>query len=137
MPALEKKNEAVQLPLFKNGVSLQWFTVEFSGAVNAKLAATSQGIPSPVAKALEAVQARVSVEIVGNTITGTGGANSAVRIGVAAIGGDYPTDNYDGTAGTETLAAYLQTLVRAVTTSGGATIQGIVMSQTTVTSFTI
>ena len=60
-----------------------------------------------------------------------------MRIGVAAIGGDYPTDNYDGTAGTETLAAYLQTLVRAVTTSGGATIQGIVMSQTTVTSFTI
>jgi hypothetical protein len=137
MPALEKKNEAVQLPLFKNGVTLQWFTVEMSGALNSKLAATAQGIPSPVVKALEAIQSRVSVEVVGNTITGAGGANSAFRIGVAAVGGDYPTDNYDGLAGTETLAAFLQTLVRAVTTAGGATIQGIVMSQSTVTSFTI
>ena len=137
MPALEKKNEAVQLPLFKNGVTLQFFLVEFSGAVNGKLAATSQGIPSPVAKALEAMQARVSVEVVGTTVTGLGGANSALRVGVAAIGGAYPTDNYDGTAGTETMAAYLQTLVRAVTTSGGATIQGIDMSQTTVTNFTL
>ena len=127
MATLTKKNEAVQLPLFKNGVSLQFFKLTFPADVSAKLAATTAGVKSPVAQALEAVQARVSVEVLAPLQTG----GTVLPIAVAAIGGDYPTDNYDGTAGTETLAAYLQTLVQAAGTGTGS-LQGVANTATTV-----
>jgi hypothetical protein len=52
-------------------------------------------------------------------------------LAIAAIGGDYPADNYDGTAGTETLVAYLQTLVQAAGVSTGA-LQSVSNTTTTV-----
>lgn len=125
MPSIVKKNEAVALPLFKNGVNLQFIKVTFPSDVSAKLAATTAGVKSPVVAALEAIQARVSVEIMAPLQTG----GTVLPLAVAAIGGDYPTDNYDGTAGTETLVAYLQTLVQA---SGN--LQSVNNASTTVTA---
>ncbi len=127
MATLIKKNEAVQLPLFKNGVSLQFFKLTFPSDVSAKLSATTAGVKSPVVQALEAVQARVSVEMIAPLQTG----GTVLPIAVAAIGGDYPADNYDGTAGTETMAAYLQTLVQGAGTTSGA-LQGVANTATTV-----
>lgn len=127
MATLIKKNEAVQLPLFKNGVSLQFFKLTFPSDVSAKLGATTAGVKSPVVQALEAVQARVTVEMVAPLQTG----GTVLPIAVAAIGGDYPADNYDGAAGTETLAAYLQTLVQGAGTTTGA-LQGVSNTTTTV-----
>jgi len=135
MAQLFKKNDAVVAPVFKNGVTLQFFTVTFpSTDLTTKLGSdqagflagtyTAEQAKSPVAKALENVAARVSIEIVGTPAFST---NTTLVIGVAAIGGDYPTDNYDGSAGTETMATYLQALIR-----DGATYQGYAMSATTV-----
>ena len=129
MPSIVKKNEAVVLPAFKNGVSLQFFKVTFPSDVSAKLTAVStSGVRSPVAQAIEAIQARVSVEVMAPLQTG----GTVLPIAVAAIGGDYPTDNYDGTAGTETMAAYLQSVVQAAGTVTGA-LQGVANTATTVT----
>ena len=135
MAQVFKKNDAVVAPVFKNGVTLQFFTVTFpSTDLTAKLGSdqagflagtyTAEQAKSPVAKALENVHARVSIEIVGTPRFST---DTTLVIGVAAIGGDYPTDNYDGAAGTETMATYLQALIR-----DGATYQGYAMSGTTV-----
>jgi hypothetical protein len=112
MATLTKKNEKTVVPFFKNGVTLDWYAITFPSDVSAKLEATTAGARSPVVAALEAIQSRVSIEVVGSLVdTGT-----KLVIGVAAIGGAYPTDNYDGTAGTETMAAYLDALVNAAGT---------------------
>ena len=142
MAQLFKKNDAVVTPVFKNGVTLQFFTITFAGTdLRAKLGSDQAGFlagtyttgspptytggaKSPVAVALENVAARVSIEIVGTPAFAT---DTTLVIGVAAIGGDYPADNYDGAAGTETMAAYLQTLIR-----DGNTYQGYAMSGTTI-----
>jgi hypothetical protein len=108
MATLIKKNESVSLPLFKNGVSLQWFTITFPSAVNTKLAATAAGVRSPVVVALEAIQSVCSIEIVGTLQN----SNTELSIGVAALGGDFPTQTYDGT-NSETFAAHLEDLVQA------------------------
>jgi hypothetical protein len=129
MPSIVKKNEAVQLPLFKNGVSLQFFKLTFPSSVSALLGATAAGVKSPVAQALESVQSRVSVEVIAPLQTG----GTVLPIAVAAIGGDYPTDNYDGVSGTETMAAYLQSVVQAAGTVTGS-LQGVANTATTVTS---
>jgi hypothetical protein len=128
MPSIVKKNEAVQLPLFKNGVSLQFFKLTFPSDVSAKLGATAAGVKSPVAQALEAVQARVSVEVIAPLQTG----GTVLPVAVAAIGGDYPTDNYDGVSGTETMAAFLQSVVQAAGTVTGS-LQSVANTATTVT----
>lgn len=127
MAELVKKNESVALPLFKNGVSLQFFKVTFPADVSAKLAATAAGVKSPVVQALDAIQARVSIEVMDPLQTG----GTVLPIAVAAIGGDYPSDNYDGASGSETLAAYLQTLVQAAGTTTGA-LQSVSNTTTTV-----
>ena len=135
MAQLMKKNEAIVAPFFKNGVTLDFYTITFPttdltaklGADNAGFLAgtyTAEQAKSPVAKALEAIAARVTIEINSTVRFST---DSTLVIGVAAIGGAYPTDNYDGTSGTETMAAYLQTLVR-----DGGTYQGYAASGTTV-----
>lgn len=109
MAVLTKKNEKTVVPFFKNGVTLDWFAITFPSDVSAKLEATTAGVRSPVVVALEAIQARVSVEVVSSLVS----VGTKLAIGVAAIGGAYPTDNYDGTSGTETMAAYLTALVQA------------------------
>jgi hypothetical protein len=132
MAQLFKKNDKIVAPAFKNGVSLQFFTITFTGAdLTAKLGSDEAGFlagtytadqaKSPVAKALENIQARVSIEIIGTPRYAS--SDTTLVIGVAAIGGDYPTDNYDGSAGTESMATYLTALVR-----DGKTYQGFAMS---------
>jgi len=138
MATLTKKNEAVSLPFFKNGVTLQFFQIDFSTTVTNLLTATSTGTPSPVAKAFEAIQQQTSIEVMGSATTGTGNPQpgTAIRVAVAALGGAYPTDDYDGT-NQETMAKNLQDLIQAVTYNGSSTIQGVNMAATTVTNYTL
>jgi L-2-hydroxyglutarate oxidase LhgO len=103
-----KKNEAVVLPLYKNGPRLQWFTITFPSAINAKLGATTAGVRSPVVAALDAIAQRVSIEIVGEPQN----SNTEISIGVVAIGGDHAEEEYDGST-SQTLAQYLEDLVQA------------------------
>lgn len=121
MAQIIKKNEKVVAPFYKNGVSLQFFTIDFKADVSAKLAATALGVRSPVAAALEAVQTVCSVEIIGT-------AGTTLRIAVAALGGDF------GPIGGVAFTTYLTSLVVAEGTSAG-TLQGIDLTQATVTAF--
>jgi hypothetical protein len=136
MAQLINRNEKVVAPFFKNGVTLQFFTITFTGAdLTAKLTTdyaafvagtkTEETAKSPVVKALELIQSRVSIEIIGTPRYSS--SDTTLTIGVAAIGGDYPTDNYDGVSGNETMAAYLTTLVQC-----GKTYQGFAMSSAAV-----
>jgi len=125
MATILKKNESVSLPSFKNGVSLMFIKVTFPSDVSAKLAATSAGVRSPVVAALEAIQSRVSIEVMAPLQT----SGTVLPVAIASLGGDYPTDNYDGAAGTETLVSYLQTLVQAT-----GNLQSVNNASTTVTA---
>jgi hypothetical protein len=138
MATLTKKNEAVSLPFFKNGVTLQFFTLEFNNTITNLVSATSTGTPSPVYKAFEAIQQQTSIEVMGVATTGTANPQpgTAIRVGIAALGGAYPTDDYDNT-NQESMAKNLQDLIQAVTYNGSSTIQGVNMANTTVTNFSL
>jgi hypothetical protein len=158
MPTVAKPNESVSLPFFKNGVTLDFYTIDLQTSGAALITGTSYatynggeitsaGVErSPVVVALEAIQAKTSVEIIGNAVTGNA-SNSAFRVGIASLGGVYPTDDYAsyGTPGSgESFAAYLQALIRAqVNTDPSAagyntnTFQGVDLSAATVTRFVI
>lgn len=111
MATLVKKNEAVGLPLYKNGVSLQFFTVTFPSDVSGKLSATTAGARSPVAVALEAIAQVASVEMIG-TLQNTG---TELPVAVAALGGNFGTATWDGT-NSETFVAHLEDLIQAAGT---------------------
>jgi hypothetical protein len=142
MATLTKKNETVVAPAFKNGVSLQFFQLAFPSTVAAKLdtdtvSYTGASSRSPVAVALEAVSQLASVEIIGNVQNISSGAGRDLRIAVAALGGDFPTDTYDGT-NSVTMASRLQTLVRAQSTGTTWTeYQGVNLDGVAVTAVTI
>ena len=108
MATLIKKNESVTLPHFKNGPTLQFFTLTFPSAINAKLGATAAGVRSPVVAALDAIAQVCSIEIIGSPQN----SNTEVSIGVVALGGNFGTDYWDGT-NNETFAEHLEDLVRA------------------------
>ena len=132
MATLNKKNETVVAPFFKNGVTLQFFEIDFGANVSAKLTATTAGARSPVAVALEAIQQVCSVEVIG-TVQADSGSNAGqlLRIGVAALGGNFGTDTYDGT-NSETFAEHLEDLVQAAGTH-----QSVNLASATVTAFTL
>jgi hypothetical protein len=121
MATLTNKNEKVVAPFFKNGVTLQFFQIDFGADVSAMLDSDPTGFPnaprSPVAVALEAIAQVASIEVIG-TVDATGGTGQGLRIAVAAIGGAYGTDTYDGT-NSETFAAHLEDLVQAAGTHQG------------------
>lgn len=121
-----KKNEKVVLPLFKNGPTLQFFTMTFQSAIHEKLAATTAGVRSPVVAALDAVAQVCSVEIVGEPQN----SNTEISFGIAAIGGNFGTDTWDGT-NSETFAAHLEDLVQASGLATG-TLQGVANTATTI-----
>jgi len=131
MATLTKKNEKVVAPFFKNGVTLQFFEIDFGADVSAKLEATTAGARSPVVVALEAIQQVCSVEVIG-TVQADSGSNAGqlLRIAVAALGGNFGTDTWDGTA-SETFAAHLEDLVQAAGTH-----QSVNLGSATVTAFT-
>jgi hypothetical protein len=132
MATLVNKNEQVIAPFFKNGVTLQFFQITFPSTVAAKLDAdtTNANPRSPVAVALEAIAQVASIEVIG-TVDATGGAGQGLRIAVAAIGGAYGTDTYDGT-NSETFAAHLEDLVQAAGTH-----QGVNLGTATVAAFAL
>ena len=132
MATLTNKNEKVVAPFFKNGVTLQFFQLTFPSTVAAKLDAdTTEANPrSPVAVALEAIAQVASIEVIG-TVDATGGAGRGLRIAVAAIGGAYGTDTYDGT-NSETFAAHLEDLVQAAGSH-----QGVDLASATVAAFAL
>lgn len=130
MATLTKKNETVVAPAFKNGVTLQFFTITFDNDVSAKLDTdyvnySGAAARSPVAVALEAIAQVASIEVIGTVST------TALRIAVAAPGGAFGTDTYDGT-NPETFAAHLEDLVQATVDC-----QGTDMSATTVAAFAL
>ncbi len=143
MATLTKKNEAVVAPQFKNGVTLQFFQLAFPSTVAAKLAADTTNYSgaatrSPVAVALEAISQVASVEVIGTVQNISSGAGRDLRVAVAALGGNFGTDTWDGT-NSETFAAHLEDLVQATSTatSGWVTYQGVNMDSVTVTAVTI
>jgi hypothetical protein len=103
-----KKNEKVVLPHFKNGPTLQFFTITFPSTVAAKLGATAAGVRSPVVAALDAIAQVCSIEIIGSLKN----SGTELTVGVVAIGGDFGTAKWDGT-NSETFAAHLEDLVQA------------------------
>ena len=117
-----KKNEAVVLPLYKNGVTLQFFTITFPGSVAGLETASAAGVKSPIVQAIEAIATVASIELIGTVSTTT------LPLAVAALGGPFGTATWNGT-NNETFAAYLQRLIQA---AGGTSIQGIDNATTTV-----
>jgi hypothetical protein len=130
MATLTNKNEKVVAPFFKNGVTLDFYTLTFPSAdLTAMLDSDPTGYPnaprSPIAVALETVAQRVTIEIISTARFST---NTTLVIGVAAIGGAYPTDDYSGDgSANETMAAYLQALL-----DDAGTHQGFDLATTTV-----
>ena len=133
MATLVNKHEEVIAPFFKNGVTLQFFNISFPSTVAAKLDAdTTDANPrSPVAVALEAIAQVASIEVIGTVGNNGNGAGRDLRIAVAAIGGAYGTDTYDGT-NPETFAEHLEDLVQAAGTH-----QGVNLASATVTAFAL
>lgn len=134
MATLTNKNEKVVAPFYKNGVTLQFFQIDFGANVSGMLDSDPTGFPnaprSPVAVALEAIAQVASIEVIG-TVDGTGGTGQGLRIGIAAIGGAYGSDTYDGT-NSETMAEHLEDLVKAAGTH-----QGVALSGATVVDFAL
>jgi hypothetical protein len=124
MAQIIKKNEAVTAPFYKNGVTLQFLTITFPGSVAGLTGATAAGVKSPVAQALEAISQVASVELIGTVSTTT------LPIAVAALGGAFGTETYDGTH-SETFALYCQRLIQASGVVTGA-LQGVDNGSTTV-----
>jgi hypothetical protein len=119
-----KKNEKVVIPHFKNGPTLQFFTLTFPSTVAAKLGATAAGVRSPVVAALDAIAQVCSIEIIGSLKN----SGTELTVGVVAIGGDFGSAKWDGT-NTDTFAEHLEDLVQA---SGN--LQSVNNASTTVTA---
>lgn len=135
MATLDKKNETVVAPFYKNGVSLQYFNVSFPSTVASKLdtdytSYSGTAARSPVAVALEAIAQACSIEVIGTVQNNGTGAGRDLRIAVAALGGDFGTDTWDGT-NSEDFATYLTSLVTAAGTR-----QNVDLASSTVTSYT-
>ena len=135
MATLTKKNETVVAPFFKNGVTLQFFNIAFPSTVAAKLDTDYTNYPSaprsPVAVALEAIAQSFTIEVIGTVQNNGTGAGRDLRIGIAAIGGAYGADTYDGT-NSEALDVHLEDLVIAAGTH-----QGVDLSSCLVTAYTL
>ena len=136
MATLDKKNETVVAPSFKNGVTLQFFAITFESTVAAKLDTdytnySGSSARSPVAVVLEAIQQVCSIEVIGTVQNLGTGAGRDLRIGVAALGGNFGTDTWDG-SNSESFAAHLEDLVQACGTR-----QGVDLANSTVTAVTI
>jgi hypothetical protein len=133
MATLTKKNETVVAPFYKNGVTLQFFNIAFPSTVAAKLVVdtTNANPRSPVAVALEAIAQVCSIEVIGTVGNNGTGAGRDLRIGVAALGGAFGTDTYDG-SNSETFAEHLEDLIQAAGTH-----QGVDLASAAVTAFTL
>ena len=135
MASLTKPNETVFAPFYKNGVTLQFFTLTFPSTVAAKLDTDYTGYPSaprsPVAVALETIQQACSIEIVGTVQDlSIGGAGRDMRFAIAAAGGNFGTAKWNGTD-SEDFAAYLTRLLDAAGTHQNVNLASCVVAAIT------
>ena len=129
MTGIIKTHETLIAPAYKNGVTLQFLTITFPSAnLTAKLSRVS-GIQSPVVQALDAIAELASIEIIGTPRYAD--SNTTLTIAVAALGGAFGTQDYDGDDDIETFALACQQAIVAVSTSTG-TLQGYDNTTTTV-----
>jgi hypothetical protein len=131
MATLTKKNETVVAPFYKNGVTLQFLQIDFGADVSAKLDTdtvnySGDAARSPVAVVLDAIATTCSIEVIG-TVDNTGGTGQGLRIAVAALGGAFGTDTYDGT-NAESLATYLTSVIVAAPNAQGVTMSGVAVT---------
>ena len=133
-----KVNEKVSLPAYKNGVTLQFFTIDFQANVSAKLTASvtqtanytvTAVARSPVVVALEKIAEAAQIEIMGTLYAGAA-ASSALNIAVSSLGGIHDTAYWDGSS-SQSFADYLQGLVQAE-----STYQGVNLANATVVAMT-
>jgi hypothetical protein len=133
-----KVNEKVSLPAYKNGVTLQFFTIDFQANVSSKLAAAvtetanytvTAVARSPVVVALEKIAEAAQIEIMGTLYNGNA-TTSALNIAVSSLGGIHGTATWDGTD-SESFANYLQRLVQAE-----GTYQSVNLANATVVAMT-
>jgi len=128
MPQITKKYEAQTAPFYKNGVTLDVYTITFASVnllTGAGVTANTDGsytfkadtadytgdaARNPVIVALEAIQARTSVEIIGTPAYAA--SNTTIKIAIAALGGTYPTDDYNKNGSPVDFATYLTSLVQ-------------------------
>jgi hypothetical protein len=136
MATLNKKNETVVAPFYKNGVTLQFLEIDFGANVSAKLDTdyvnySGAAARSPVAVVLEAIAKTVTIEVIG-TVQADSSANAGqlLRIAVAAPGGAYPAQTYDGT-NSESLATFLTSEI-----VGLGTVQGVNLASAAVADYT-
>lgn len=80
----------------------------------------STGPDGAIAKAIQAVQERVTIAMY-SSITGTG------ELMTVFVEGEFPEDTYDGT-NSETFAAYVQTVIRALGTVDSIDLGGAVVT---------
>jgi len=129
MTGITKTNETLIAPVYKNGVTLQFITITFPSAnLTAKLGRLA-GVQSPVVQALDAIAELASIEIIGTPRYS--GGSTTLTIAVAALGGAFVEQDYDGDDDTELFPLACQQAIVAVATSTGA-LQGYDNANTTV-----
>ena len=129
MTGITKTHETLIAPAYKNGVTLQFITITYTGAdLTAKLGRAS-GVQSPVVQSLDAVAKIASIEIIGTPRYAN--SNTTLSIACAALGGAFGTDDYDGDDDTESFALACQQSIVAMGTVTDA-LQGYSNTLTTV-----
>lgn len=112
-----------------NGKTMTMLTIDL--AVNATNFASTEMGPTGAVQAVLSVIER-NLTLLGMSALRSDGVNAGQVFDVL-VEGDFPTDNYDGTAGTETLAAYVQANIQALTSVGVGSVN---LSSATVTAGT-
>lgn len=112
-----------------NGKTMTMLTIDL--AVNATNFASTEMGPTGAVQAVLFVIER-NLTLLGMSALRSDGVNPGQVFDVL-VEGDFPTDNYDGTAGTETLAAYVQANIQALTSVGVGSVN---LSSATVTAGT-
>ena len=112
MTGITKTHEALVAPAYKNGVTLQFLTITFPSADLTEKLGRVAGVQSPVVQALDAVAKLASIEIIGTPRYAN--SNTTLTIAVAALGGAFGTDDYDGDDDSETFAVACQQSIVAM-----------------------
>ena len=121
MATLVKKNETFKVSTFKNGVSLDFYTITFSGDTTLLLGATAAGVRSPVAAAFDSMAQVASIEVIG----ALGNTGATINFAIAALGGaNNDTIKWNGT-NAETFTAYLDRLAKLPGSLQGITVVSV------------
>jgi hypothetical protein len=102
------------------GKTISTFNIDFEVDADGSL-----GPNGAVAKTLQTVAQRATI-VMYSDITGTG------QLMTVFVEGEFPTDDYNGVAGTETFAAQLQADIRALGTVDSISLAGALVTAGTV-----